>query len=157
LIIVPKNAVSVWHDEFDIWVPEDIPCKVVVIKPGQKDGWEIVNAFMQPNSLKNIMILSYESFMKYNSTYEEGFNKKNCSGEIGLVICDEAHVLKNPDTQRVKNLKKFNACNLWVGLTGTPYQNNLEELCNLVAFFRRDVFAPGEIQKLCRYEQIRGI
>lgn len=50
-----------------------------------------------------------------------------------LVVCDEAHLLKNPSTARngaVNSLKTMRR----IALTGTPLQNNLTELYNMVQF-----------------------
>lgn len=128
---------SVWEDEFQKWMPtEVIPCKIEIVRPGQKDGLDVVNKFGDADNLTNVLILSYETFQKYNSQFVEGFANYPINDQC-LVICDEAHVLRNEDTGRVKNLRKFVGTNLWLGITGTPYHNNVRELCNLVRFFYR--------------------
>ncbi|XP_035707670.1 transcriptional regulator ATRX homolog isoform X2 [Folsomia candida] len=80
--------------------------------------------------------MSYESFQKYNSSYNDGVASYQ-PNSVDLVICDEANVLKNDATNRVKNLITFKAPKVWMGFTGTPYQNNVAERCNFVRFFRR--------------------
>ncbi|MED7641614.1 UNVERIFIED_CONTAM: ATP-dependent helicase, partial [Lactobacillus acidophilus] len=49
--------------------------------------------------------------------------------EIGwlYVVVDEGHNIKNPDAQRTKAIKTINGQHK-LALTGTPLQNNLEEL-----------------------------
>ena len=43
------------------------------------------------------------------------------------VVMDEAHRIKEPNSQITKAAKKLNlSCR--IGLTGTPMQNNMEEL-----------------------------
>lgn len=147
IIIAPKNAVTVWQNEFDKWCTDDL-CKVVTIAATQKDGWNVIDDF-ERSSLNNVMILSYETFKKYISNYDAGF-AKYAQDSIGLVLCDEAHRLKNKDTQLVKALKKFNGAKLWIGITGTPYQNNLNELCNLVEFFRRNLTGHDFKRAYCK-------
>lgn len=148
IVLAPKNAVTVWKDEFDKWCNGDI-CKTVVISTGQRDGLDIIDNFQRANSVHNVLILSYETFKKYNSNYDAGFTKY-AEGSIGLVICDEAHRLKNSDTQIVKTLKKFKGAKSWMGITGTPYQNNLNELCTLIEFFCRDLEAYDFRNAYCK-------
>lgn len=139
---------NVWKDEFEKWCPDDI-CNVITITSSQKDGWEVVNDFGSDNSYNNVLILSYETFKKFQKNYVDGFAayKEN---SIGLVICDEAHKLKNADTDVVKTLKAFKGAKLWMGVTGTPYQNNLEELCSLVQFFCRHLDTYNFKTNYCR-------
>ena len=49
------------------------------------------------------------------------------------VVVDEGHHIKNPDAKRTKAIKTLNGRNKLV-LTGTPIQNNLEELWSLFDF-----------------------
>lgn len=136
MILAPKNGVSVWEDEFPKWCPFEISCQVVVVRPGQVNGWQIVTDFVKPTNPSKVLVMSYESFQKYNSSYNDGVASYQ-PNSVDLVICDEANVLKNDATNRVKNLITFKAPKVWMGFTGTPYQNNVAERCNFVRFFRR--------------------
>jgi SNF2 family DNA or RNA helicase len=49
------------------------------------------------------------------------------------VVVDEGHHIKNPDAKRTKAIKTLNGRNKLV-LTGTPIQNNLEDLWSLFDF-----------------------
>ena len=49
------------------------------------------------------------------------------------VVVDEAHHIKNPDAKRTKAIKTLNGHHK-LALTGTPIQNNLEELWSLFDF-----------------------
>ena len=51
-------------------------------------------------------------------------------GVCDLLICDEAHRLKNSQTQTTQSLASL-ACRRRVLLSGTPMQNNLEEVRRL--------------------------
>lgn len=139
-----------WKDEFEKWCPHEIPCNIDVIRPNQRDGWDVVNKFKSPDSSTNILILSYDSCLKYNTGYEAGFINYPRHA-IDLVICDEAHVLKNSTTVRVKAFQGFSdKAKLWLGITATPYQNNVEELCNLVGFFRPSAFDGVDQKQFCK-------
>jgi superfamily II DNA or RNA helicase len=49
------------------------------------------------------------------------------------VVVDEAHFIKNPDAKRTLSIKKIRSMHR-LALTGTPIQNNLEELWSLFDF-----------------------
>ncbi|KAL2228148.1 UNVERIFIED_CONTAM: chromatin subfamily A member 3-like 1 [Sesamum indicum] len=60
------------------------------------------------------------------------------------VILDEAHVIKNVNTQQSRAVTKLNAKRRWA-VTGTPVQNNSFDLFSLVAFLR---FEPLSLKSL---------
>lgn len=58
-------------------------------------------------------------------------------GEVGCVVVDEAHYIKNPDALRSwRTSKLINAADHAVLLTGTPLENRLEEFRTLVRYVR---------------------
>ena len=68
-------------------------------------------------------------------------------GEVGLVLCDEGHRLKNSENQTYQALMNIKAKRR-VLLSGTPIQNDLLEYFSLVSFVndgllgRFNKFAP---------------
>ncbi|KAK4392533.1 chromatin subfamily A member 3-like 1 [Sesamum angolense] len=60
------------------------------------------------------------------------------------VILDEAHVIKNVNTQQSRAVTNLNAKRRWA-VTGTPVQNNSFDLFSLVAFLR---FEPLSLKSL---------
>ncbi|ORZ41693.1 P-loop containing nucleoside triphosphate hydrolase protein [Catenaria anguillulae PL171] len=57
------------------------------------------------------------------------------------MIVDEGHSLKNADSLRYKSLMAIKSAKFRLLLTGTPLQNNLQELLSLLTFILPDVFA----------------
>lgn len=62
--------------------------------------------------------------------------------DVGMLVVDEAHYVKNPETRRAR------AVTAWCGrarrvlfLTGTPMENRVEEFRTLVSYLRPDVAA----------------
>lgn len=53
--------------------------------------------------------------------------------QVELIVCDEAHRLKNLDSQTSLALRKCGTRKRLL-LTGTPIQNNLDELYSVVSF-----------------------
>ena len=66
------------------------------------------------------------------------------------VIVDEGHNIKNPDAQRTKAIKTINGQHK-LALTGTPIQNNLEELWSLF-----DFAMPGYLGSRTRFRDLYG-
>lgn len=71
-----------------------------------------------------------EKFIIINYDILEKFSDKLLSRDIGHLICDECHYIKNPKTKRFKSLKKIvvNKRPKISLLTGTPIKNRIVDL-----------------------------
>ncbi|MEZ0383994.1 DEAD/DEAH box helicase [Mycobacterium sp. pW045] len=74
--------------------------------------------------------------------------------DIGCVVVDEAHYIKNPSALRTQRAARIiEACSRAVLLTGTPLENRLDEFRNLVGYLRPDLvvdateFAPTKFRR----------
>ncbi|MGW5318588.1 DEAD/DEAH box helicase [Nocardia thailandica] len=64
--------------------------------------------------------------------------------QLGAVIVDEAHMIKNPATKRAQRTAAFlDIAEHAVLLTGTPLENRLDEFRNLVRYLRPDLVLDG--------------
>ena len=60
--------------------------------------------------------------------------------DLGCVIVDEAHYIKNPDAHRSQRAQRLiNSCERAILLTGTPLENRIDEFRNLVGYLRPDL------------------
>ncbi|MFJ9248057.1 DEAD/DEAH box helicase [Streptomyces sp. NPDC101776] len=58
----------------------------------------------------------------------------------GMLVVDEAHYVKNPDTRRTKSVALWtDRCDRVLFLTGTPMENHVEEFRTLVRHLRPDL------------------
>jgi SNF2 family DNA or RNA helicase len=64
---------------------------VALSESSRADVIASMNTFLRPNSIFQVMIVSYETFR----IHADKFAKE---GSCDLLICDEAHRLKNADT-----------------------------------------------------------
>ena len=86
---------------------------------------------------KAVLIVSYETqrlysklFASSSSSSSSSHNSPSC---CDLLICDEAHKLKNADSDLAKSLNLLPARKRTL-LSGTPMQNELREFYNMVNF-----------------------
>jgi hypothetical protein len=65
--------------------------------------------------------------------------------ELGCVVVDEAHYIKNPDAARTRNCRRFlDFGDRAVMLTGTPLENRIEEFRNLVSYLQPKLVVDGD-------------
>jgi len=122
LIITPGSLVKNWSSEFRKWLGNE-RLKVYPVN-SDKRVKEFINS-----PLYAVMIISYEMFLR---SVEEVRNIK-----FGLVICDEAHRLKNTAIKTATMISGLKTKRR-ILLTGTPVQNDLKEFHSLI-----DVCNPG--------------
>ena len=128
LIVVPTSVMLNWEIEFKKWAPA---FKVVTYYGSQKErkekrvGWSKQNAF-------HVCITSYQLVVQDHHV----FRRK----KWGYLILDEAHHIKNFQSQRWQTMLNFNAKRRLL-ITGTPLQNNLMELWSLMHFLMPQIFA----------------
>ena len=65
---------------------------------------------------------------------------------LSLFVVDEAHYIKNPEAKRSRNIHRLDEESERILLmTGTPLENRVDEMCELIGFIRPDL--SGEIRK----------
>ncbi len=96
-----------------------------------------------------IMVTTFESVCRFE--LPEKFR-------VSMVVVDEAHYVKNPDTQRTKAMIKLLAkAEYTLFMSGTPLENRVEEMCFLVSCLQPDIARELESVKfLSTAEQFRG-
>ncbi|KAF2812778.1 uncharacterized protein BDZ99DRAFT_460153 [Mytilinidion resinicola] len=121
LIVVPTSVMLNWEMEFKKWCPG---FKILTyygdIKERQnmRKGW-------RNQDLYNVIITSYQLIIQD----EQAFKMRQWE----YLILDEAHNIKNFKTRRWQTLLGFRTKNRLL-LTGTPLQNNIDELWSLLYF-----------------------
>ncbi|KAI3525411.1 hypothetical protein L1887_04185 [Cichorium endivia] len=144
IIVTPTSLVSNWEAEIKKWVGERIKL-VALCESSRDDVISSIDDFRSPRSQLQVLIVSYETFRMHSSKF-------NDAGSCDLLICDEAHRLKNDQTLTNRALAAL-SCKRRILLSGTPMQNHLEEFFAMVnftnpgilgdaAFFRRYYETP---------------
>lgn len=128
LVVVPLSTLSGWFNEVQRFAPS---MKVLKYTGTKQERQKI-----KLNSDYNLILTSYEISIR-------DFTKLN-SVSWKYLIVDEGHRLKNSECLLIKVLKKLDVQNRLL-ITGTPLQNNLNELWSLLNFILPDVFHDLEL------------
>ncbi|KAJ9103708.1 hypothetical protein QFC20_004712 [Naganishia adeliensis] len=131
LVVVPKSTLDNWKREIAKWVPG---FSVIVLQGTREERAEIIDKRVLPQDF-DIMVTSYEMCLREKTTF------KKFSWEY--IIIDEAHRIKNVDSLLSQIVRSFNSRGRLL-ITGTPLQNNLQELWALLNFILPDVFSSSE-------------
>ncbi|GAA6061297.1 hypothetical protein JCM10212_004703 [Sporobolomyces blumeae] len=129
IVVCPSSLVKNWANELVKWLGEGAVIPLAV--DGKVTGNELLKQVRQWCSTKGksvvtpVVIVSYE---KLRTLTDELGNT-----EIGLLLADEGHRLKNSANNTYTSLMQIN-CKRRVILTGTPIQNDLDEYFSLLNF-----------------------
>ncbi|WWC70738.1 uncharacterized protein I206_104689 [Kwoniella pini CBS 10737] len=152
IIACPTSLVGNWANELVKWLgPGAINPMVVDGKGGKAELIPAVRRWAQAhgrNVTLPVMIVSYETL---RSLQEE---LANC--EIGLLLADEGHRLKNADTLTFQALTALKVQRRVI-LTGTPIQNDLSEYFALLNFANPEYLgSKGDFKKNFELKILRG-
>jgi len=137
LVVVPGSTLENWLREFQNFSP------TLRVEPyyGAKEDRVGIQEFLQLEIKHiNVIVTTYDTAAK---PQDARFLRHL---HLGVCVYDEGHALKNSESKRYKELMRIPA-EFRLLLTGTPLQNNLQELISLLAFIMPDVFR-GQQEKL---------
>uniref|UniRef100_A0A0E0CRV4 DNA repair and recombination protein RAD54 n=1 Tax=Oryza meridionalis TaxID=40149 RepID=A0A0E0CRV4_9ORYZ len=125
VVVTPTSLVSNWESEIIKWLKGRVQL-LALCESTRADVLSGIESFLKPSSRLQVLIVSYETFRMHSSKFER-------PGSCDLLICDEAHRLKNDQTLTNKALAAL-PCKRRILLSGTPMQNDLEEFFSMVNF-----------------------
>ncbi len=124
LVICPASVLINWDREIK---------KFSRIKTFILHGQTIEDSFEKWKESGGAAITNYESMGKIVDDIDDHMS-------ISLLVVDEAHYMKNPDAQRTRYIRRLdNESDRIVMMTGTPLENKVDEMCNLIEFIRPDM------------------
>jgi SNF2 family DNA or RNA helicase len=123
LVVTPSSLGGVWKEQTRRWLPQLLASDVQLIR-GMQD---------LPLPTARIVIVSYAIFVRGAAR----LSKRLHGDPWKIVVCDEAHYLKNPASQRgTILLPMLQACNRAVLVTGTPTPKQASEAYSLLHALR---------------------
>uniref|UniRef100_A0A4W4ERG8 DNA helicase n=1 Tax=Electrophorus electricus TaxID=8005 RepID=A0A4W4ERG8_ELEEL len=146
LVSAPLSTIINWEREFEMWAPD----MYVVTYVGDKDSRAVIreNEFtFEDNAIrggKKASKMKKEASVKFHvllTSYELITIDQAILGSIdwACLVVDEAHRLKNNQSKFFRVLNNYPLQHKLL-LTGTPLQNNLEELFHLLNFLTPERF-----------------
>ncbi|XP_045919764.1 chromodomain-helicase-DNA-binding protein 3 isoform X4 [Micropterus dolomieu] len=146
LVSAPLSTIINWEREFEMWAPDFY----VVTYTGDKDSRAIIreNEFSFDDTAvkggKKAFKLKREAPIKFHvllTSYELVTIDQTALKSIdwACLVVDEAHRLKNNQSKFFRRLNDYKIDHKLL-LTGTPLQNNLEELFHLLNFLTPNRF-----------------
>jgi uncharacterized Zn finger protein len=127
LVCAPASLLTNWERELSRFAPSLSVCLYYGSSRRLRAG----------DSAADVTLSSYETWLRDQ--------KKHADTSWSLVVLDEAHYIKNPDTRRAKAIKAIKA-ERRLALSGTPVENNLSEFWSVF-----DFALPGYLGSLSRF------
>ncbi|EJT46430.1 chromosome organization and biogenesis -related protein [Trichosporon asahii var. asahii CBS 2479] len=137
MIFVPASTLENWTREFERFAPD---INVDTYYGSQAERVELRSELKHKFRAGKLEVV-LASYTQVTSHDDLSFFKKKI--DFKTCVYDEAHMLKNFVSKRYTDLLSIKP--QWrLLLTGTPVQNNLQELVSLLMFIHRSVFAEAE-------------
>ncbi|KAL6966430.1 hypothetical protein U1Q18_032209 [Sarracenia purpurea var. burkii] len=133
LVVVPSSVLPGWESEINFWAPGIN--KIVYSGPPEERRRLFKERIVQQKF--NVLLTTYEYLMNKHD------RPKLSKVHWHYIIIDEGHRIKNASCKLNADLKHYNSSHRLL-LTGTPLQNNLEELWALLNFLLPNIFNSSE-------------
>ena len=128
LIICPRSLVFTWYAEIKKWTPYLSATAVIPSGNAAESVWKSRTGKSQ------IIITSYEQ-LRTNSNF--------MSEQAQLVVCDEAHKLRNRSSNLSQSFRNLSPQKVWF-LTGTPVERDSEDFATLFSLLLPKIFTPSD-------------
>ncbi|KAK9288088.1 hypothetical protein L1049_016535 [Liquidambar formosana] len=133
LVVVPSSVLPGWESEINFWAPS--VNKIVYAGPPEERRRLFKERILQQKF--NVLLTTYEYLMNKHD------RPKLSKLQWHYIIIDEGHRIKNASCKLNADLKHYQSSHRLL-LTGTPLQNNLEELWALLNFLLPNIFNSSE-------------
>ncbi|GAB4851223.1 hypothetical protein Ancab_030519 [Ancistrocladus abbreviatus] len=133
LVVVPSSVLPGWESEIAFWAPGIN--KIVYAGPPEERRRLFKESIIHQKF--NVLLTTYEYLMNKHD------RPKLSKIHWHYIIIDEGHRIKNASCKLNAELKHYQSTHRLL-LTGTPLQNNLEELWALLNFLLPNIFNSSE-------------
>lgn len=155
LIIAPLSLLQQWEREIESRIKPEYRLSVFIFHGSNKlRNWDEMSDYDVVLTSYGTLGSQYASHFGNEKTGARGrFNSPFYHGRFYRVILDEAHSVKSKITRASKAVCRLDSTFRWC-LTGTPMQNNVDELQSLIKFLR---IAPYNDQTKFSKDISRGL
>ena len=145
LIVCPLSIVGVWQQEFESFA--DYPYNLTILSGSSAKKKEMLSVI--PDEGLQIVVINYESTWRIQDSLE--------AFDPDLIICDEAHKIKEARTAQSKCLHKLgDAAKYKLLLTGTVITNKELDVFSQYRFLNREIYGYSFYQFRNRYFDMVG-
>ena len=130
IVVCPTSLIGNWDNEITKWLSGG-KIRTCPLEQGPKVKSNIEGFLGSWGTSPQVLIVSYETFRTHAAKFKK-------AGSCDLLICDEAHRLKNDATMTNQCLAAL-PCRRRILLSGTPMQNDLGEFYAMVNFINPGV------------------
>ncbi|KAI8285179.1 hypothetical protein K4K60_001426 [Colletotrichum sp. SAR11_57] len=155
LVLCPSLLVDNWLDEMLMWAPEGLLGPYFKLESATKQN-ERMPIIRRWDDEGGVMIIGYDMFKRLVDEPGEELPKENdgktawniLTQSPNLVVADEAHKLKNPDSKISLAASQFRTQSR-IALTGSPLANSVEEYYYMIDWVApRYLGPPSEFRDL---------
>ena len=137
LVVCPASVMINWCREIQKF--SDIPVNLL-------HGPLLEDALLSWKELGGAAVTNYESMGKIVGAIDNRLT-------LSMLIIDEAHYIKNPEAKRTQYIRALDDESERILLmTGTPLENKVDEMCELIGFVR-----PDMVQNVRAYAGMRQL
>ncbi|XP_070671595.1 chromatin structure-remodeling complex protein SYD-like isoform X3 [Malus domestica] len=133
LVVVPSSVLPGWESEINFWAPSILS---IVYAGAPEERRRLFKERIVQQKF-NVLLTTYEYLMNKHD------RPKLSKIHWHYIIIDEGHRIKNASCKLNAELKHYQSSHRLL-LTGTPLQNNLEELWALLNFLLPNIFNSSD-------------
>ncbi|EAY16278.1 F/Y-rich N-terminus family protein [Trichomonas vaginalis G3] len=135
LIIVPLSTIGHWEQELEEWT--DLHCTLFCFNKYRREICKTYEFYFENTRIPifQVLLTTYDYITRENELFS-GVNWE-------VIVCDEAHKMKNSNSKLMQNMKNLKS-KFKLLLTGTPIQNSTPELWSLLNYINPEKFESLE-------------
>ena len=155
VVIAPNGVHSKWvKDDLPNDVPDYIDYTAAIWRSGNKKSMAECEDLFNPGQKLRILSMNVEALSRDKSDAEK-FLTRFLNSTDALMVIDESHTIKNPDTKRTKRILKLgDKASYKRILTGTPVANSVFDFYSQFSFLDTDIFGQSYFAFRHQYAEI---
>ena len=166
LVIAPLSTLEHWKRTGEVWTNLN---SILYYDTNSIEGrsacrgyeWFYIDVSTKGSLLQTAELYKFQILITSYEVFLQDLNQVFMQIPFQFIVVDEAHRLKNTNAKILTSLKRL-ACKRILLLTGTPIQNNTEELWSLLNYIEPDKFHSSQVfmsefGDLSRVEQVEKL
>ncbi|KAH0473534.1 MAG: uncharacterized protein KVP18_001432 [Porospora cf. gigantea A] len=142
IVCCPATLIDNWLKELETWGKG---LRVLKWHGPKETKFRAIEVFESGTDVDVVLT----SFQTLSASWDRNMFFKG--KQFSYLVVDEAHLLKNADSQMYRNLNQGVRFQNRLLLTGSPVQNSVSELRNLLLFLMSDRMTPADLDLLLKY------